>query len=115
VSKRVSLLYGRAADRPGYALNLEADDMGAFLRALDLFDMVEGGDLRIVGTSPGPVPDAPMDFEIWADAYSLVEAPVMARLLTIASLTGLGNVLAGEGIAFQRLTGQLTLADGRLS
>jgi len=115
VSKRVSLLYGRAADRPGYALNLEADDLGAFLRAVDLFDMVEGGELQVVGTSPGPLPQAPMDFEVWAADYSLVEAPAMARLLTIASLSGLGNVLAGEGIAFQRLTGNVQLADGRLS
>ena len=115
VSKRVSLLYGRAADRPGYALNLEADDLGAFLRAIDLFDMVEGGELRVVGTSPGPLPSAPMDFEVWAADYSLVEAPMMARLLTVASLTGLGNLLAGEGISFQRLTGDVRLADGRLS
>src|SRR5690554_4231920 len=80
-----------------------------------LFDMVEGGELQVVGTSPGPLPQAPMDFEVWAADYSLVEAPAMARLLTIASLSGLGNVLAGEGIAFQRLTGNVQLADGRLS
>lgn len=113
--KRVSLVYGRALDRPGYALNLEADDLGAALRAIDLFDTLEGGDLTVVGRSDGPLPDSPMHFEVWADSYTLVEAPAMARLLTIASLSGLGNLLAGEGIAFQRLVGELVLEDDRLS
>src|SRR5690625_2352581 len=115
VHKQVSLLYGPAADRPGYALNLEADDLGAFLRAVDLFDMIEGGELQIVGTSPAPLPEAPMQLEVCAADYHLVEAPVMARLLTVASLSGLGNLLAGEGIAFQRLTGEVEWSEGRVS
>lgn len=115
VRKAVSLEYGRAADRPGYALNLEADDLGALLRAIDLFDTLEGGDLQIVGTSPAPLPSSPMELEVWVDDYHLVEAPVLARLLTIASLSGLGNLLTGEGIAFQRLTGSVTWSEGRLS
>lgn len=113
--KEVSLLYGRAAEGEGYALRLEADDLGASLRAVDLFDTLEGGELSIVGSSDGPLPASPMELELWAGDYTLVEAPAMARLLTIASLSGLGNLLAGEGIAFQRLTGQLLLEDGRLS
>lgn len=113
--KRVSLVYGRALDRPGYALNLEADDLGAALRAIDLFDTLEGGDLTVVGRSEGALPDSPMQFEVWAEDYTLVQAPAMARLLTVASLSGLGNLLAGEGIAFQRLVGELELQGDRLS
>lgn len=113
--KRVSLVYGRALDRPGYALNLEADDLGASLRAIDLFDTLEGGALTVAGRSEGPLPDFSMLFEVWAEDYTLVEAPAMARLLTIASLSGLGNLLAGEGIAFQRLVGEVQLEGDRLS
>ncbi|MDF2094881.1 YhdP family protein [Aquibaculum arenosum] len=113
--KTVSLIYGDAAGRVGKALQLQADDFGAMLRAIDLFDTLEGGSLSVVGSGEGPLPDHPMTFELWADDYTLVEAPAMARLLTIASLTGIGELLGGDGITFQRLTGEVVLADGRLS
>lgn len=113
--KSVSLTYGDSADRAGKALQLQADDFGAMLRSLDLFDTLEGGTLSVVGSGEGPLPDHPMTFELWADDYTLVEAPAMARLLTIASLTGIGELLGGQGITFQRLTGDVVLAEGRLS
>jgi hypothetical protein len=35
--------------------------------------------------------------------FSMVDAPILARLLSLASLTGILNTMAGEGVAFRRL------------
>ena len=37
------------------------------------------------------------------ERFRLLDAPVLARLLTVASLTGIGSLLGGEGIYFDRL------------
>ena len=36
------------------------------------------------------------------NGFTLRQAPLLARLLTVASLTGIGNLLAGQGIFFDR-------------
>jgi hypothetical protein len=102
------------ADGGGYDFKVAAEDMGAVLRALDLLDSVSGGRFEIAGRSPGPLPHGPLTARIEAWDYLLVEAPLLARLLTVASLTGIADLLQGEGIRFQRLTGDFVLQDGVL-
>lgn len=104
----------RPAGEVGYSLAVAAEDMGAVLRALDILDSISGGRLEIVGQSPGPLPHGPLKASIEATDYLLVEAPVLARLLTVASLTGIADILKGEGIRFQRLTGEFVLQNDLL-
>ncbi|MEX0758790.1 MAG: AsmA-like C-terminal domain-containing protein, partial [Tistlia sp.] len=94
-----------------YRFELFADDIGAALRALDWVDSIEGGEGAIVGTLPGPLPDAPLNARLETRGFRLVDAPAMAKLLTVASLTGIGNVLSGEGIEFDRAVGEFALDD----
>ncbi|MCH8154645.1 MAG: AsmA-like C-terminal domain-containing protein, partial [Proteobacteria bacterium] len=98
----------------GYGLTIESNDMGAVLRALDIFDTIRGGRLAIVGHSDGPLPGSPLEARIEARDYVAVDAPVLARLLTVASLTGIGDLLSGQGVRFERLIGAFTLEDGTL-
>ena len=49
---------------------------------------------------------------IEAQDYTLTEAPVMAQLLALSSLTGIANVLSGDGLEFNRLVGEFTLENG---
>ena len=96
----------------GNRLLIKAEDMGAVLRALDTLDTVNGGRLEVVGQSTGPIPTHPLSARIEAHDYVVVDAPVLARLLTVASFTGIGDLLRGDGISFQRLVGEFTLQDG---
>lgn len=98
----------------GKRLLVTAEDMGAVLRALDALDTVNGGRLEITGDSDGPLPGAPLRARIEAHDYVLVDAPTLARLLTVASLTGINDLLKGQGIRFRRLVGEFTLQDGKL-
>jgi uncharacterized protein YhdP len=44
-----------------------------------------------------------------------VRAPVLAQVLSLASLSGINSLLSGQGIPFARLNGDFTLADGKLA
>ncbi|MHA1152133.1 MAG: YhdP family protein [Alphaproteobacteria bacterium] len=111
VMRRLHMDY-RPQDAGGYRFVFESNDMGAALRALGKFDTIHGGRIAIVGTSAGPVPNAPLEARIEARDYILIDAPAMVRLLTVASLTGINDSMKGEGIRFSRLIGAFTLTDG---
>jgi hypothetical protein len=91
------------------------NDMGAGLRALGIIDTIEGGGLEVTATSAGPAPNHPLDGRIEAQDYLLRDAPVMAKLLSLASLTGISNVLTGDGLKFKRLVGEFRLENGVVS
>lgn len=95
-----------------YGLLFRADDAGAMLRALDWTDDIEGGRLEVRGHSPAPLPKGPLQASVEATNYRLVEAPLLARLLSAALLTGIADLLSGEGIGFNRFTGDFTLEEG---
>jgi hypothetical protein len=102
----------RGAEIGGYRLEAATEDLGAVLRALDLHDTVKGGRLRLDGRSDGPIPGSPLTGRLEVKDYVLVGAPTLARVLSVASLTGLLDTLGGNGIYFERLSGDFTLTDG---
>ncbi len=83
-------------------LDIRSDDAGALIHALDLGRRVQGGNLHLSATisSQNPIKAAG---RLEIDSFTLADAPLLARLLTVASLTGLGNLLDGEGIDFDNL------------
>lgn len=114
VPKAIALDYG-PGDDGGKRLSITSEDMGAVLRALDIADTINGGRLEITGSSDGPLPGAKLNGRIEGHDYVLAGAPNMARLLSLASLTGANDLLGGEGIAFRRLVGDFTLENGIVS
>ena len=68
-------------------------------------------------------PGAPVTGRVRIEDYRVINAPTLAKLLTIATLTGILNELKGDkGIAFSRFDmpfsieeGILTIRDGRTS
>ncbi|HEX7007738.1 MAG TPA: AsmA-like C-terminal domain-containing protein, partial [Alphaproteobacteria bacterium] len=87
----------------GQALSVVSADAGATLRALDLFDTVIGGTLDIQGTIADDKPETPLQGVATMTNFRVVKAPVMARILSLASFTGIADVLSGEtGMAFHK-------------
>ncbi len=114
--KLLRLDWGPAETGQGYALQLGADDLGAVLRAFGWVEDMEGGETRITGTSPAPLLAAPIEAQLEVRDYTLVEAPLIGRIIAGASLGGLGGMLAEDnGITFERGTGALVLENGVLS
>ncbi|MEO3430738.1 AsmA-like C-terminal domain-containing protein [Pelagibius sp. CAU 1746] len=96
----------------GQRLLAQSDDLGALLRATNIADTVVGGRIQITGQSAGPSPTHPIEAKVQARDFVMVNAPAMAKLLTVASFTGVLDLLRGEGIPFQGMDGDFVLDDG---
>ena len=80
-----------------YLLTIESDDAGSTLKFLRLYDSMRGGRLNINAKR-----NADKTFVGHAKIrdFNIYNTPVFAKLLTVASFTGMVDLLTGEGIAF---------------
>lgn len=101
-------------DGEAQRLDLRSDDAGALIEALDLGQQVEGGTFHLSARLASQTPLV-ADGRLEIDRFTLRDAPLLARLLTVASLTGIGNLLGGEGIQFDQLLLPLGLRDQKLT
>jgi Protein of unknown function/AsmA-like C-terminal region len=97
------------------ALTVSADDAGALLAVLGAGDAVRGGQLRLTARLPKAPAEPDATGRLVMTDYMVVNAPLLARLLTFASAEGLSNLLAGEGIRFIRLEAPFRISDGTIS
>lgn len=93
-------------------LTMVSDNAGAVLHAFDINDNVIGGHLDIAGTYAGMVPAVCFGGRVAIDQFRVRNAPVLARLLNVASIVGLVDVLRGEGIGFDTFRAPFTRKDG---
>jgi hypothetical protein len=118
----VSLSY-----KPGakglFDVAIRADDLGAALSAMDINDRVRGGRLHVTGRTTEPRADSPIEGQAEILNYTLIDVPVLARLLNAISPSGFAEFLeGGKGVNFGRMSAnfrkqgpKLSLADLRTS
>jgi len=106
-----------------YDLAIRADDLGETLKAMDLNDRMQGGKLRLTGRTMSPRADAAIEGKAEILDYTLIDVPVLARLLNAISPSGFAELLGGgKGVNFGRMSAEfrkegrlLTLKDLRTS
>lgn len=76
------------------------EDAGALLRAMGIYDNMIGGKF---GLSAAMTDDDTITGTAHVEDYRIVKAPLLARLLTVAALTGIVESLTGDGLRFTRL------------
>ena len=81
----------------------QSDAAGSVLRGINFYQSMRGGQLDLTGTFDDMVPGTPIAGKIVVDNFRIVNAPLLANLLTVGSLTGIGDTLEGEGIRFVKL------------
>jgi hypothetical protein len=96
----------------GRALNFASADAGQAVNVLGVLDSMIGGKLKVSGTFDDTKPLAPLSGTFRIDDYRLNNAPFMAKLLTLASLTGIMSELTGRGIAFSSMQGSFVKTGG---
>ncbi len=96
----------------GQVLRVAADDFGAILRMSPTESKVTGGALLIRGLRRAP--DAPLEGAFHASSFTLSQAPLLARVLQVASLTGIVDALSRKGLDFEAFEGQFAYSDGRI-
>lgn len=91
-----------------------SQDAGAVCRAFGFYENMIGGDLKLDAVIEDDKAEQPITGTVHVSDYQVVKAPALARLLTVAALTGIVDVLRGDGISFSLLEAPFTLTDGVL-
>lgn len=100
---------------------IHSKDAGSIAKSTGLFEDAKGGNLllyaKINDGEVGPL----FDGKIILENIRLIKVPILARILSLASLTGIFEVFSGEGILFVKGdipfdydSGILSLKDARL-
>ncbi len=110
--KSMSVDYQLTGAKPG--VDIVTDDAGELLRTLGLLNGVTGGSLNISGAIKGPRGKRHTVGTISARDFRVKDSPIMAQMLTIGSLSGLRDILTGDGIGFARFDSGFDLGEGAL-
>ncbi len=78
-------------------------DAGEALRVMDFYDEMRGGKLEITGKYNDKAPGNPLIGKMIVTDYQITDAPVLARVLSVMSLTGILDELEGGGLKFSNL------------
>ncbi len=82
---------------------LSGPDAGAVARAFGLSQNMVGGALHVEALLHDEADDADVTGFVRVDDFRVVDAPLLARVLTAATLTGALEMLDGGGLAFNSL------------
>ncbi len=93
-------------------LEMGSKNAGKVLKFLELYENMLGGELKVAGNFNDALPERPLKGEITIRDYRIVNAPALARLLSIMALTGILEALEGEGLAFTDLAAPFELKQG---
>ena len=80
-----------------YLLTVDSNNAGSTLKVLRLYNHMKGGNLKIEGKR-----DKYKNFKGHAQMrdFSLSNTPIFAKLLSLSSLSGIVDMLSGEGLRF---------------
>ena len=93
-----------APDAQGRAIHLVSNDAGAVARGFGIGHGVIGGRLTVDGVIRDDQPGQPFVGKLVVADFKVENAPMLARLLSIASLTGAVELLGGQGLVFTELS-----------
>lgn len=108
----LSLRSGNEAGRR--SLTFRSDDLGSALSAFNITDNIVGGQVKVTGQLADEKGKRVIDGHIEGKDYSLVRAPVFARILSLPSFSGVGSMLSGSGIPFGTLRGDFAYSGNHL-
>jgi uncharacterized protein YhdP len=95
-------------------LTVASDNAGDVLKAVAIADNVVGGKLKIIGTFDDTKPESPLTGVARITDFKELQAPLVLKLLTFASLTGIADQLSGNGVTFTSFTAPYTKTGDRI-
>lgn len=95
-------------------LRAHAPDAGEVLRALGVTKHVHSGLAELEGSFDDTRDNHPFAGRFIMKDFTVTDAPILTRLLSLMSLSGLANALTGEGMGFTKMSMNLGFADGTL-
>lgn len=90
-------------------LQVAARDAGEMLKVFDIYDDIVGGQLGLRAEFEDDTPRSKVSGNVAIENFRLIDAPVIARLLGVASIVGIPDGLTGMGLSFQKMDLPFTL------
>ena len=113
-SGQFRFVYG-PSENGQYPLHMEAQDLGSLISAVKGRNIMKGGYLVLNGDSQGPFLTEPIQATLELDRFTMREAPGIAKVLNMASLTQISSSFKHTGLAFKSASGDLNLDGTRIS
>jgi hypothetical protein len=95
--------------------HLNAEDGGSLLAALDITNHLRGGRATIDGEYDDKAQGQPLHGKMKMKDFYLKEAPLITKILSLTSPTGIVNTLTGKGINFNTFSSGFTFSDGTIT
>lgn len=99
-SSDVAVRFNKVGKR---TFRMMSEDAGALLKAFGIYDNVVGGTMAIYGEPIRGVNDRNLSGKAEISNFKVVKAPALAKLLSLLSLGGITEVLANDGLHFDRM------------
>ena len=96
----------------GASLQISTRDAGLALQAANWTRRLKGGNLIVTGKQP--TPGGPIAGEFKLQEFKVTDAPALARVLQVLSLTGIFSALGQDGLDFVTLEGKFRYYGGAL-
>ncbi len=84
-------------------MNFHSSNAGGVLKTLGVFDTMQDGKMVLTGESDGSRSGTPWRGRMLVTDFRIVDAPLLTRILSLGSLTGIADAMQGQGITFARL------------
>ena len=89
-----------------------AEDAGMLLKAMDIYDDGQGGTIQLSAKMTNDPISENMKGQLKIEELKVHKAPVLGKILTIGSLTGIVELLQNDGMTFASIEGPFTYKDG---
>jgi hypothetical protein len=97
-------------------LYVSAKDAGLILKTFDYYDNLIGGKLSLRGQYNGMSPESKFSGRARIDDFRVIKAPILTKLLNVASVTGIvDELLGGVGIGFAKLDAPFESVDNMIT
>jgi uncharacterized protein YhdP len=107
-ANKTKLDFSITPNTEGSRLVVKAGDAGRLLRGFDLADNIHEGNLETSADITYKDKKASIEGKLALKDFYVKQAPVLAKLLSLASLSGVLNTLNGEGIYFDKAGAEYT-------
>lgn len=93
---------------------LTSDNAGLLLKGLGIIKHIKGGIIEADAVTKNEK-ESPTTGKLIAKDFMVIKAPVLTKLLTLTSFTGILELLNGQGISFDEAKGEFNFKDSKLT
>jgi hypothetical protein len=101
-------------DNKNMVFSITSDNGGKILKGLNIHENIVGGKFITSATKPITSSDTPYEGKLIMRDFRVIKAPALTKVLTLASFSGIVDLMNGDGIIFDKLKGKYSFKNNIL-